>query len=77
VTFERIWIDAGCIACNLCEDLAPEVFEVPAGENCNVRSGWSARLAADAALRERVREAACACPVEVIRLEVCRGSPVP
>lgn len=62
-------IDEGCIACNLCEDLVPQVFEVPAGGNCEVRADWRERLAEAPELEETVREAADSCPVEVIRLD--------
>jgi ferredoxin len=65
----NIWIEEGCIACNLCEDLAPDVFRVPAGGNCEVRPEWSHRLRAEPALEAVVREAAASCPVEVIRLD--------
>ena len=65
----HIWIDQGCIACNLCEDLVPEVFHVPAGEDCSVRADWPARLLEDPARVPLVREAAESCPVEVIRLD--------
>lgn len=66
---KNVSIDEGCIACNLCEDLAPEVFQVPAGENCRVRTDWRARLVETPALEDVVREAAASCPVEVIRLD--------
>jgi ferredoxin len=65
----NIWIEEGCIACNLCEDLVPLVFRVPAGGNCEVRPEWSQRLRAEPALEAGVREAASSCPVEVIRLD--------
>ncbi len=64
----RVWIDDGCISCNLCEDLAPEVFEVPVGADCQVRPGYRERLA-DYAVEAQVVEAAESCPTEVIRLE--------
>jgi len=65
----NVWIDEGCIACNLCEDLVSQVFEVPAGGNCAVRPDWRAQLAARPDLEPAVREAAASCPVEVIRLD--------
>jgi ferredoxin len=64
----RIWIDEGCISCNLCEDLAPEVFEVPVGADCTVRGGYLATLEDDAVI-EQVEEAADSCPTEVIIIE--------
>ena len=65
----NVSIDEGCIACNLCEDLVPQVFEVPSGGTCSVRPEWRARLGAEPDLERNVREAAAACPVEVIRLD--------
>ena len=59
-------IEEGCIACNLCEDLAPAVFEVPIGGECRVKAGAVEAVAADEELREIVHEAAESCPVEVI-----------
>jgi len=64
----RIWIDEGCISCNLCEDLAPDVFEVPVGDDCTVKKGYAERLV-DEAVVEQVEEAAESCPTEVIMLE--------
>ena len=32
MAIRKVWIEDACISCNLCEDLVPEVFEVPAGE---------------------------------------------
>lgn len=65
----HVWIEEGCIACNLCEDLVPEVFRVPVGGNCEVRSEWAERLRSSPGLEGGVREAASSCPVEVIRLD--------
>lgn len=65
----RIWIEEGCIACNLCEDLVPEVFHVPAGGDCEVRPDWVEHVLASAGMQDSVREAAASCPVEVIRLD--------
>ena len=68
MAIRRVWIEEGCIACNLCEDVAPEVFEVPAGENCRTKADYLARLV-DPELVPRVLEARDECPVEVIQLE--------
>ena len=65
----NVWIEEGCIACNLCEDLVPAVFRVPAGGNCEVRPEWAEQLRELPALEAAVREAASSCPVEVIRLD--------
>ena len=64
----RVWIDEGCISCNLCEDLAPEVFEVPAGSESQTRKGYEKRLGEEG-MEEKVIEAEESCPVEVIKVE--------
>ena len=64
----RVWIDEGCIACDLCEDLCPEVFEVPAGRTSLVRKKYERHLGR-ADIQENVREAADNCPVEVIKID--------
>ncbi len=69
MSIRRVWIEEGCIACNLCEDLVPEVFEVPAGNTCRPKKGHEAHLTGDDEMDERVQEAADSCPVEVIQLE--------
>lgn len=56
----KVWIEPGCIVCNACEDIYPEVFEVKA-DTCYIRP--NAPL--DNGLR--IQEAAEACPVEVIK----------
>ena len=63
---QSLRIDEGCIACNLCEDLAPQVFEVPIGADCRVKAGSLVRISEDEELRRQVHEAAESCPVEVI-----------
>ncbi len=56
----KVWIEPGCIVCNACEDIYPEVFEVTA-DTCLIRDG----APLDDGLR--IQEAAEACPVEVIK----------
>lgn len=56
----KVWIEPGCIVCNACEGIFPEVFEV-LPDTCVVRT--TAPL--DNGLR--IQEAAEACPVEVIK----------
>lgn len=56
----KVWIEPGCIVCNACEDIYPEVFEVTS-DTCLIRPG----APLDDGLR--VQEAAEACPVEVIK----------
>jgi len=69
IVIRRVWIEEGCISCNLCEDLVPEVFEVRAGDTCRPRKGHEGLLGNDRQMDERVREAAESCPVEVIQVE--------
>lgn len=56
----KVWIEPGCIVCNACEGIFPEVFEVT-DSTCLIRAG--------APLNDglKIQEAAEACPVEVIK----------
>ncbi|MDA9793216.1 ferredoxin [Bacteriovoracaceae bacterium] len=56
----KVWIEPGCIVCDACEDIFPQVFEVTA-DSCIIRP--------DAPLNDglKVMDAAEACPVEVIK----------
>lgn len=56
----KVWIEPGCIVCDACEAIFPEVFEVT-DSTCIIRPG--------APLNDglKVQEAAEACPVEVIK----------
>jgi ferredoxin len=64
----KVWVIEGCIACNLCQDLVPEVFEVPAGSTSRPRKGHE-KLLGQEEMDERVQEAVDSCPVEVIQAE--------
>ena len=57
---KKVWIDPGCIVCDACEGIYPEVFEV-LDDTCIIRE--NAPL--DNGLL--IEEAAEACPVEVIK----------
>ena len=59
----RVWIEPGCISCNLSRDTCPAVFEVL--DNGAVVKPGADFVANDAA----IREAAEGCPVEVIKFE--------
>ncbi len=56
----KVWIEPGCIVCDACEGIFPEVFEVT-DSTCLIRPG--------APLNDglKIQEAAEACPVEVIK----------
>tara|TARA_R110002072_G_scaffold64203_11_gene160021 strand:- start:4814 stop:5629 length:816 start_codon:yes stop_codon:yes gene_type:complete len=56
----KVWIDPGCIVCDACEAIYPEVFEVT-DDTCIIRPG----APLDDGLL--IQEAAEACPVEVIK----------
>jgi ferredoxin len=61
-SISKVWIEPGCIVCDACEDIYPEVFDVQ-DETCVIRP--------DAPLDNGllVQEAAEACPVEVIQFK--------
>lgn len=56
----KVWIEPGCIVCDACEGIYPEVFEVT-DSTCLIRAG----APLDDGLK--IQEAAEACPVEVIK----------
>lgn len=58
----KVWIAEGCIVCNACEDIFPEVFDVQA-DTCLIRP--------DAPLTDglKIQDAADACPTEVIKFD--------
>ena len=63
----KVWIDEGCITCDACENIVPEVFHVE-DDTCIIVEGvnpseWS----------DDIVEAADACPVDVILFEVAGG----
>lgn len=62
VTFpiQKVWIEPGCIVCNTCENIYPEVFDVKA-TTCVIKD----QAPLDDGLK--IQEAAEACPVEVIK----------
>ena len=63
MAIKRVWIEEGCIRCNLSEDTCPEVFHVK-------DDGATVRPDADLVKHEaKIREAAEGCPVEVIKFE--------
>jgi ferredoxin len=60
MAIEKVWIEDGCTACGLCEEICPEVFKVEdvatVIENVNYND-----------FEEGINEAAESCPVEVIK----------
>lgn len=62
MSIQKVWIEEGCTACALCEDICPDVFEME--DEAVVKEG------ADFASNEDgIKEAAESCPVEVIKYE--------
>ena len=62
MSLSRVWIEDGCILCNLCVEICPATFVIE-NDYCDVRS--------DADIdenEEEIRQAALDCPVSVIRV---------
>ena len=66
MTIEKVWIEEGCISCSLCMDIAPDVFDVPDGEDCRIHARARDFFAGK---RDDIELAAADCPVEVIHVE--------
>ena len=62
MAIKKVWIEEGCTACGLCEDICPEVFKVE--DVANVIEGVNFDD-----YEEQIKEAAESCPVEVIKYE--------
>lgn len=60
----KVWIEEGCTACGLCEDICPEVFELGDREEAIVKKDVNFSNYED-----EIKEAAESCPVEVILFE--------
>jgi ferredoxin len=60
MAISKIWIEEGCTACGLCEDICPEVFKLE--DEATVIKGVNY-----ADYEAKIKEAAESCPVEVIR----------
>ena len=62
----KVSIEAGCISCKLCQDIAPDVFRVEDGQDCVVLPDAARHFLRK---REDIEQAARDCPVEVIVLD--------
>ena len=60
MAIENVWIEDGCTACGLCEDICPEVFKLK--DLATIIEGVNF-----SAYEEGIIEAAESCPVEVIK----------
>ncbi|MFW5656493.1 MAG: ferredoxin [Bacteroidota bacterium] len=58
----KVWIEDGCTACGLCEDICPEVFELDDVAVVKAGADFSAN-------EDDIIDAAEQCPVEVIKYE--------
>ena len=63
MAIRRVWIIEGCISCNLCEDICPEVFEVK-DDDCLYLSTETP----DESLRAKVEESVQRCPKQAISI---------
>ena len=63
MVIKKVWIEPGCIVCNLSSDNCPEIFQVPEGSGTAVVKPGADFVKHDA----KIREAAEACPVQVIQ----------
>jgi ferredoxin len=59
---KKVWIEDGCTACGLCEEICPEVFRLE--DEATVIPGVNYDEYA-----AKIKEAAENCPVEVIKYE--------
>ena len=62
MAIKKVWIEEGCTACGLCEDICPEVFIVE--DEATVIEGVNY-----SDYEEGIIESAESCPVEVIKYE--------
>jgi ferredoxin len=60
MAIKKVWIEDGCTACGLCQDICPEVFVVE--DLATVIEGVNY-----SDYEQAVKEAADSCPVEVIK----------
>ena len=63
---KKVWIEAGCISCKLCQDIVPQVFLVDDDKDCVVQPDAAKHFASKA---EDIEQAKRDCPVEVIQVE--------
>jgi len=59
MAIKKVWIEEGCTACGLCEEICPEVFEMK--DSATVIEGVNYTD-----YEEKIKEAADSCPVGII-----------
>jgi ferredoxin len=62
MAIKKVTIEEGCTSCGMCEEICPEVFEMP--DEARVIEG-----ADFSAYEDTIKEAADNCPVEIIKYE--------
>ena len=62
MAINKVWIEEGCIACGLCEEICPDVFRME--DEATVIEGAEFNE-----FEDQIEEAAESCPVEVIKYE--------
>ncbi len=62
MAINKVWIEEGCTACGLCEEICPEVYKVE--DEATVIEGVNYND-----FEEQIIEAAESCPAEVIKYE--------
>ena len=62
MAIKKVWIEEGCTSCGMCEEICPNVFEMP--DEAEVKAG-----AAFSANEDCIKEAAESCPMEIIKYE--------
>jgi ferredoxin len=61
MAISSVTIEDGCTSCGLCEQICPEVFEMP--DVAKVKAGVDLN-----ANEDKIRESAESCPAEVIKI---------
>jgi ferredoxin len=62
MAIKKVWIEEGCTACGLCEEICPEVFKLE--DEATVIEGVNYSNYED-----KIKEAVESCPAEVIKYE--------
>ncbi len=62
MAIKKVWIEDGCTACGLCEEICPEIFKLE--DEATVIQGVNY-----SEYEDKIKEAAESCPAEVIKYE--------